>query len=226
MRLHSSRHATVFRLRRAYSCGRRAASASFIIALSLAALDSARAQDAATGNAITLPDVTVQQAPVQNAQAKPAEKQTKAKAKSKTVANKPSKPPEAVPAVSASADRQHIDGVDGRPRCFTSSRESGRAVVGCRCGTRRFECRCANSDSDRHEAICRDARVLRRGYSSRESRRFDEARQRSARPRHFDSRLECPQRLRHSQYRYSGRRFSGHAARRAIAQRPGRPARL
>ena len=83
MRLHSSRHATVFRLRRAYSCGRRAASASFIIALSLAALDSARAQDAATGNAITLPDVTVQQVPVQNAQAKPAEKTSKAKAKSK-----------------------------------------------------------------------------------------------------------------------------------------------
>jgi len=74
MRLHSSRHATVFRLRRAYSCGRRAASASFIAALSLAALESARAQDAATENAITLPDVTVQQAPIQNAQSKPAEK--------------------------------------------------------------------------------------------------------------------------------------------------------
>ena len=110
MRLHSSRHATVFRLRRAYSCGRRAASASFIIALSLAALDSARAQDAATGNAITLPDVTVQQVPVQNAQAKPAEK-TKAKAKSKAVANKPSKPPEAVPVVSASADASTSTGL-------------------------------------------------------------------------------------------------------------------
>ena len=43
---------------------------------------------------------------------------------------------------------------------------SGCAVVGGRCGTRRVECRCANGDRDRHEAICRDARVLRRGYSS------------------------------------------------------------
>ena len=112
MRLHSSRHATVFRLRRAYSCGRRAASASFIAALSLAALDSARAQDAATENAITLPDVTVQQAPIQNAQSKPAEKPNeKAKAKSKTVANMPSKPPEAVPAVSASANASTSTGL-------------------------------------------------------------------------------------------------------------------
>ena len=112
MRLHSSRHATVFRLRRAYSCGRRAASASFIAALSLAALESAHAQDAATENAITLPDVTVQQAPIQNAQSKPAEKPNeKAKAKSKTVANMPSKPPAAVPAVPASANASTSTGL-------------------------------------------------------------------------------------------------------------------
>jgi iron complex outermembrane recepter protein len=103
MRLHSSRQAAAVRLRSAYDCGRRAATASFFVALSFVTLDGARAQDAATANAITLPDVTVQQAPVRNAEAKPAEK-PKAKARSKAVANKPSKPLEAAPVVSASAN--------------------------------------------------------------------------------------------------------------------------
>ena len=83
MRSHSNRSMAVFRTQRTLLRRSHVAFASSAIALIIVAHDGARAEDAGSANAIKLPDVTVQQAPEQNAEAKAAEKsKSKAKAKS------------------------------------------------------------------------------------------------------------------------------------------------
>jgi iron complex outermembrane receptor protein len=73
---------------------RRAAHASFGAALVFFAHSSAHAQDAGAPNVIKLPDVTVEQAPAQSAEVKPAAKpKAKHKANTKVAAKKPAKPP-------------------------------------------------------------------------------------------------------------------------------------
>ena len=100
MRSHSNRSTTVFRTQRTLLRGRYVAFASSAIALIIVVHDGARAEEAGSANAIKLPDVTVQQAPIE---AKAAEKpKSKVKAKSTVAEKKPATPPVAPPSVNAS----------------------------------------------------------------------------------------------------------------------------
>ena len=98
MRSHSNRSTAVFRTQRTLLRRRHVAFASSDIALIIVAHDCARAEDAGSANAIKLPDVTVQQALEQKAEAKAAEKpKSKAKAKSTVAVKRPSTSPVAPP---------------------------------------------------------------------------------------------------------------------------------
>ena len=115
------------------------------------------------------------------------------------------------------------------PRSPCRPSTSPRRPTGSACRRRRSMCRAprrADDHEHRRGALQGPAEFLDRRRIAREPGGHDQAGQRAARCRHFDPRLECPQRVRHPQHPGVRGRVPGNATGRAVAHRPDRSARL